>query len=931
MKKILSGLLSAAMVVSMTSVPALAAECGQVTGTQKAYIVGDDWGPAVTKTVITLDQAVDADSLDKDDFTVMETKEGMFGVGEPSERSVLDVYPSDSEGSRVEGDSSVIAIEMAVDPNTGSPFVYKFTSGFNYWCSTYELKVTLNEGSEVRLADGAAVESFSVDPVIDLKGDGKIVPQVDGVFDIDQKYTAADGTVYNYADYAPAADDKENALVIWLHGAGEGTDNGVNDSYIDLLGNEVTALVSDEFQDLFGGAYVLVPQAATMWMDGGDGGYQNGDKGSRYAESLFEFIESYVEANPDIDTDRILIGGCSNGGYMTMEMIIKHPDYFAAAFPICEAFYDEYITDEQIQSLVDMPIWFTYAKNDTTVDPTKCAEPTIERLLAAGAENVHVSAFDDVHDTTGRFFNADGTPYSYQGHWSWTYFDNNECFDENGVNAWEWLSEQTNAVVASGTQRAYIIGDDWGPAVTKTVITLDRAVDAESLRKEDFSVMEAKESMFGGIGDPVAREVLDVYPSDAEGNRIEGDSQTIAVEMYVDPNTGSPFIYKFMQGFNYWCETYELQVSLNADSTLKFADGTEVDMLAVDPSIDLKGSGKIVPQVDGVFDIDQKYTASDGTVYNYADYTPEEDDKENALVIWLHGAGEGTDNGVNDSYIDLLGNEVTALVSDEFQDLFGGAYVLVPQAATMWMDGGDGEYQNGDKGSRYTESLFEFIESYVEENTDIDADRILIGGCSNGGYMTMEMIIKHPDYFAAAFPICEAFQDEYITDEQIESLVDMPIWFTYAKNDTTVDPTKCTEPTVERLLAAGAENVHVSAFDDVHDTTGRFFNEDGTPYTYQGHWSWTYFDNNECYDENGVNAWEWLAKQTKAVSTEQPGADENPDDGTDPSQKPGTSTPGKGSDAPKTGDEFSVMAAVLVLMLSAGVIVVVRKRQSQQL
>ena len=58
--------------------------------------------------------------------------------------------------------------------------------------------------------------------------------------------------------------------------------------------------------------------------------------------------------------------------------------------------------------------------------------------------------------------------------------------------------------------------------------------------------------------------------------------------------------------------------------------------------------------------------------------------------------------------------------------------------------------------------------------------------------------------------------------------------------------------TVARLLAAGANNIHVSVFDDVHDTTGRFSNEDGTPYQYDGHWSWTYFDNNECYDENGV-------------------------------------------------------------------------------
>ena len=48
--------------------------------------------------------------------------------------------------------------------------------------------------------------------------------------------------------------------------------------------------------------------------------------------------------------------------------------------------------------------------------------------------------------------------------WSWTYFDNNECYDENGVNLWQWMSVQTKAdkVIASGSQKAYIIGDDWG-------------------------------------------------------------------------------------------------------------------------------------------------------------------------------------------------------------------------------------------------------------------------------------------------------------------------------------------------------------------------------------------------------------------------------------------------------------------------------------
>ena len=439
MKKLLASIfLFAAIGCAMV----FAGGSSDIKGTQKAFIIGDDWGPAVSKTVITLNKAISASSINKDDFSVIERKEVAGGAGE-AERLVLDAYACDAQGNRVEGDSRTFAIEMYVAPRDGSPFVYDVESGFNSWCGEYSLEVTLSEGSGLLRSNGKPVTSLAIEPAIDLEGDGKIVPQVDGVFSIDQKYTASNGDLYNYADYAPPEDSKQNALVIWLHGGGEGTNNGKNGSYIDLLGNEVTALASDEFQSLFEGAYVLVPQTPTRWMDGLDGEYQYGDEGSRYAESLFEFIDNYVSANPDIDTSRVLIGGCSNGGYMTVELILRHPDYFAAAFPICEYFLDEHISDEQIESIASLPIWFTYAKNDSVVNPAACAIPTVERLLAAGAEDVHVSAFDNVIDTTGRFFKDDGTPYEYSGHWSWIYFDNNECFDENGVNAWEWLASKS--------------------------------------------------------------------------------------------------------------------------------------------------------------------------------------------------------------------------------------------------------------------------------------------------------------------------------------------------------------------------------------------------------------------------------------------------------------------------------------------------------
>ena len=470
-------------------------------------------------------------------------------------------------------------------------------------------------------------------------------------------------------------------------------------------------------------------------------------------------------------------------------------------------------------------------------------------------------------------------------------------------------------VTASGTQKAYIVGDDWGPAVTKTVIALDKAIDSGSVSKEKFSVVEEKQSY---TNQPVTRTVTDAYTSDADGNKIESSSNYITIEMYVSPNEGSPFFYDFMSGRNIWCETYKLNVSLVDGMTLTAGEEV-VNALAVEADINVSDPAeRICPQLDD-FDTTKTYTATDGTTYSYAEYLPAEDNQKNALVIWLHGAGEG---GV-DPTIDLLANEVTALAGDEFQELFKGAYVLAPQSPTMWMDDGTGAYQNGDKGSCYAESLFELIETYVKSNEDIDTNRIIIGGCSNGGYMTMEMILKHPDYFAAAYPICEAFQDQYISDEQIESIKDMPIWFTYAKTDRTVNPELCTEATVARLIEAGAKNVHVSAFEDVHDTTGRFTNADGTPYTYDGHWSWVYFDNNECYDENGVNAWQWLAKQTKAKESVIDPDNNKPSDSINgPTSNGSTSTGGI-----NTGDSTYYVPLVALMALAASGIYVGKRKE----
>lgn len=423
-----------------------------------------------------------------------------------------------------------------------------------------------------------------------------------------------------------------------------------------------------------------------------------------------------------------------------------------------------------------------------------------------------------------------------------------------------------------GTQTVVIEGFDWGPAVTKTIITLDTPVAASSVNAASFAVTETKESFNWGalLGfDPGANPmvhitataplaVLNAYACDAKGNQVSTDSNYIALEIKRAPDTASPYCYDVFTWHNTICNPYELAISLTADSTLAAKDGASIDALAVTAAIDL--STAIMPQLKDV-DLSGTFTGKDGKTLLYGSFTPANADngEKHPLVIWLHGAGEG---GM-DASIPILGNKVTALYEEEFQTVMGGAYVLTPQAPDFWMryDERSSWEDNPGTPSIYTETLMELIETYVAANPTIDTNRIYIGGCSNGGYMTLNMVLQYPDYFAAAYPICEAYLDEGITDEQLAVIKNLPIWFVYAENDDTVKPENCEIPTISRLKDIGAD-VHTSIFPNVVDTSGLYTNEDGTPHAYQGHWSWLYFFNNKC-EENSVRLWNWLAAQSK--------------------------------------------------------------------
>ena len=331
------------------------------------------------------------------------------------ERNVLTVYPSDARGAfNPEGEYLALGLEKAAGRGLG------LTKAGDVWKEEYSVKVGLKKGKTIKVGKQkyTAIECETDKALKDFVSEADYFNK--GTFT--GRLTGKPGDVtLTYASYEPwslKGDGVANPLVIWLHGGGEG---GVDVS-ITLLGNEVVSLIRPQIQSHFtteggaGGAYVLSVQCPTMWM-GTSKGFGHGDYPSLYADVLKSCIDEFVDQHPDVDRNRIYLGGCSNGGYMTMHMLIRNPRYFAAAFPTCEAYTDQYISESEIKALAEENIWFVQSYDDTTVDAKTHCIPTFQRLVKAGAKNVWMSMFETVEG-------IDNPGQKLFGHFSWCYLFN---------------------------------------------------------------------------------------------------------------------------------------------------------------------------------------------------------------------------------------------------------------------------------------------------------------------------------------------------------------------------------------------------------------------------------------------------------------------------------------------------------------------------
>ena len=252
--------------------------------------------------------------------------------------------------------------------------------------------------------------------------------------------------------------------------------------------------------------------------------------------------------------------------------------------------------------------------------------------------------------------------------------------------------------------------------------------------------------------------------------------------------------------------------------------------------------GKVVDE-----EADKFVAAKSKSGMNYQYFKPvnKDDGKKHPLIIWFHGNGEGGYKDYRNNVSQKLANRgAVAFAEDKTQKIFGGAYVVAPQADDTW-------YNNYTKG--YIKSVKAMIDEFVSEN-NIDKNRIYIFGASAGGYMSFRMMIEYPDYFAA-FSTSAAALDKAATSggvattaQDLMKIRNKPLWMVHAKNDPTISYENTSKRVYDVLSKYGAI---LSSYPNVKIGETE----------YNGHWSWIYSLRNMPVNDKGEHLFEWMARQ----------------------------------------------------------------------
>ena len=168
-------------------------------------------------------------------------------------------------------------------------------------------------------------------------------------------------------------------LIFFLHGAGmRGSDNVGPMSLARTFWNEK----QKEFP-----CFILAPQCpkGATWTPlpfadesrTGRGNYEAEEQPKPVMQAALNVLDEVIAKWP-VDKKRIYVMGMSMGGYGTWEALMRRPQLWAAAVPICGGG-----DPARVVTYKDVPIWVWHGANDTTVPPVN-SRTLVEALKKAG-------------------------------------------------------------------------------------------------------------------------------------------------------------------------------------------------------------------------------------------------------------------------------------------------------------------------------------------------------------------------------------------------------------------------------------------------------------------------------------------------------------------------------------------------------------------
>lgn len=455
-RKAVSMLLVCGMAVSMLTglggISSQAAEEVKDSYTCQLHAIVTDAGEVVNEVVIDFGESKKATGIDVDTFSVhavATVKNFLEGTGLESsgdydiDRKILDV---ETAGQWV---------SLRFDASEGATLAY--TSGSRNYPATLTYTITQNKPFTLTAADGTVLND---EYMAEFTCNNTVLNPETAKF---ESVMVPGGINYQFYNAGEGVDK----LVVWFHGNGEGDLLSSGNNVAQIRANRGgVAWASDEFQEIIGKAHVIAFQAPDTWYYAQKDGLLD-----KAANEINDVVQKY-----GVDPQKILVSGCSAGGYMTTRMLIAHPDMFAAAMINCPALDvatargGETPTDEELASIKDSrtAIWLVQGATDSVVATDDCSkrlfniltegqqvsESRIKQELPQNSDMTTFETADNkyklsLYDTTEegklRFaedYNRDGVmeEVQYSNHWSWIYTLKNDPRTADGTHIVNWAA-----------------------------------------------------------------------------------------------------------------------------------------------------------------------------------------------------------------------------------------------------------------------------------------------------------------------------------------------------------------------------------------------------------------------------------------------------------------------------------------------------------